>query len=274
MIQYAAAKPKSALAGQLTKLIAGLMILAGGIVLGVVATQWMKAQVSESVTWSLNHESKDIDLVRARQVRDESAALVESLMPMASSHAGRFSLLEESLREVSVQNGLYLEFGVAGGESVNFIAERTPAVIHGFDSFEGLPEDWRGVFRRGYFAMSKLPKVRSNVRLHKGWFNETLPGFMKAHPGPIAFVHMDADLYSSTKTVFDLMAARFVAGTVIQFDEFFNYPGWKEGEYRAFKEFCLERNVKVKYLGYAGADQQVAVKIESIDPPLAASARP
>jgi len=41
-------------------------------------------------------------------------------------------------------------------------------------------------------------------------------------------MHMGA--YSSTKTVFDTLADRIVPGTVIVFDEFFNYPGSKRGE--------------------------------------------
>jgi hypothetical protein len=75
----------------------------------------------------------------------------------------------------------------------------------------------------------------------------------------MAFMHMDADLYSSTKTVFDTLADRIVPGTVIVFDEFFNYPGWKRGESKAFAEMVAARGLKFEYLGYA--DQQVAVKV-------------
>jgi hypothetical protein len=54
-----------------------------------------------------------------------------------------------------------------------------------------------------------------------------------------------------------------VAGTLIQFDEYFNYPGWQEGEYRAFKEFADANGVKFEYIGYTNGDnaQQVAVRI-------------
>ena len=87
---------------------------------------------------------------------------------------------------------------------------------------------------RGGVVTSGLPKVRENVRLHKGWFNESLPLWSAANPGPIAFMHMDAGLCSATKTVFDLLGERIVPGPIIQFDEFFNYPDWQNGEFKAF----------------------------------------
>ena len=77
----------------------------------------------------------------------------------------------------------------------------------------------------------------------------------------IIFIHFDADLYSSTKTVLDILADRIVPGTVIQFDEYFNYPGWQDGEYKAFKEFVESRDIKFEYIGYLENDEQVAVRI-------------
>jgi hypothetical protein len=119
---------------------------------------------------------------------------------------------------------------------------------------------------KGTFSLEALPQVCSNVQLHKGWFENTLPAFREQHPEEIAFLHVDADLYSSTRTVFDLLGDSIVAGTVIVFDEFFNYPGWCEGEYKAFMEFCEERRAEVLYLGFARRGEQVAVKIAGITP--------
>jgi hypothetical protein len=70
-----------------------------------------------------------------------------------------------------------------------------------------------------------LPHVSSNVTLIKGWFDQTLPPFLEKHPAPVSFLHVDCDLYSSTKTIFDSLRTRFRPGTVIVFDEYFNYPG-------------------------------------------------
>ena len=69
--------------------------------------------------------------------------------------------------------------------------------------------------------------------------------------------------------MFDVLADRIVAGTVIQFDEFFNYPGWQQGEYKAFQELVAARSATVEYLGYAegGDGAQVAVRITAISAP-------
>lgn len=70
-----------------------------------------------------------------------------------------------------------MEFGVVTGMSINIIAEAAQErEVHGFDSFEGLPENWSGhVETQGSFSSKgQLPKVRPSVRLYKGWCGETL----------------------------------------------------------------------------------------------------
>ena len=103
--------------------------------------------------------------------------------------------------------GLILEFGVYSGNTINHIASMTPQKVFGFDSFEGLPEDWRADFPKGRFAAA-LPAVRDNVELVVGWFDATLPGFLARETNPISLLHVDCDLYSSTKTIFDLCRDR------------------------------------------------------------------
>lgn len=163
------------------------------------------------------------------------------------------------------RDGLYCEFGVESGTTINFIASQTARTIHGFDSFEGLPEDWRPGFPAGTFKLKELPKVRANVELHKGWFDQSIAPFKAKFSEPVVFLHMDADLYSSTKTTLDLLADRIIPGTIIQFDEFFNYPGWRQGEYKAFMEFVNDYKITHEYIGYTGGTgEQVAVRILGI----------
>lgn len=158
--------------------------------------------------------------------------------------------------------GLVLEFGVAGGRSINRLAKLFPQeTVYGFDSFEGLPEAWRPDYQKSHFAQA-LPAVRDNVQLVVGWFNETLPGFLDKHPGDVSLLHVDCDLYSSTKTIFKLLAPRIKPGTLIVFDEYFNYPGWREHEHKAFIEFLEETGLKHRYLGAVRCNKQVAAVIE------------
>ena len=74
----------------------------------------------------------------------------------------------------------------------------------------------------------------------RGLFEDTLHGFLAENDEPIAFLHLDADLYSSTKTVLELTGDRLAADAVVVLDEFFNHPGWQQHEFRAWDEF-IER---------------------------------
>jgi hypothetical protein len=71
------------------------------------------------------------------------------------------------------------------------------------------------------------------------------PGFLAENDELVAFLHLDADLYSSTKTVLELVGPRLVAGSVVLFDEYFNYPGWQHGEHRAWHEYVRENRLDV-----------------------------
>lgn len=209
--------------------------------------------------------SRDLHIARNWNAALDSASFIERELPMAPSYRSKLQLLEASLAEVR-GSGSYCEFGVYKGGTINFIASRVKATVHGFDSFEGLPENWRSGFNRGAFGLAQLPKVAENVRLYKGWFSETLSQWAAENIEPIAFIHVDCDLYSSTKTILDVLGPQIVPGTVIQFDDYFNYPSWRNGEHKAFSEFCAENEIGYDYLGYVLNDEQLAVKITSVAP--------
>jgi len=107
-----------------------------------------------------------------------------------------------------------------------------------------------------------MPRVPSNVLLHKSYFEASLPRWLSDYPDRVAFMHLDCDLYSSTKVVLNLLAPRLAPGTAILFDEYFNYPNWEQHEFKAFQEFVSEHRVSYTYLAFAR--QQVAVRIDSI----------
>lgn len=159
--------------------------------------------------------------------------------------------LDIGLGAVSL-SGLYLEFGVFRGSSINYIAKRigSAKTIHGFDSFRGLPENWSGT-KFDFDVGGKLPKVPANAILHAGLFDQSLPQWAEKNPGDLAFIHVDCDLYASTKIIFDLLGSRIKSGTVIVFDEYFNYPGWQEHEFKAFQEFIQSSGLRYEYLGFS-----------------------
>ena len=87
------------------------------------------------------------------------------------------------------------------------------------------------------------------------------PDILARNEEQIAFLHVDCDLYSSTKTVFDLLGDRLAADAILLFDEFFNYPGWRLHEYRAWTEFIARTGRTFEYLGYTGNNEQVVVRL-------------
>ena len=172
-------------------------------------------------------------------------------------------VFEEHVKTNDYRDKLFLEFGVFEGATINFCSSLMPEEkFYGFDSFEGLPET-SGYWLKGDFDVKeKLPKVNKNVSLIKGYFNETLPKFLEEYKEKAAFIHIDCDLYSSTKTIFENIYDRIVPNTVIQFDEYYNYPGWRNHEFKAFQEFCKKYSVEYEYIGISYT--QVAVVIKSI----------
>ena len=182
-------------------------------------------------------------------------------MPKVHYFKNNLDLLTYALKQVTI-DGLYLEFGVYSGKTINHISNIvSDKTVYGFDSFEGLPEDWRSGFEEGIFKVAELPVVNKNVTLIKGWFNDTLPEFVMNNKKNCAFIHVDCDLYSSTKTIFDSLKTHIVPGTIIVFDEYFNYPNWQEHEFKAFQEFINSQNLGYEYIGYVYTHEQVAVKI-------------
>ncbi len=193
---------------------------------------------------------------------------IQKNMRQAMLMPDRWAVLEFALA-AAPRAGSILEFGVERGASIRLLAKRSGRIVHGFDSFLGLPEDWRGTFeQKGKFSQhGKLPRVPSNVRLHPGWFNETLPRFLERETEQVSFIHIDCDIYASTKTVLDLLASRIGPGAIIVFDEYFNYPNWEEHEFRAFQEFVQANGIAYEYLAFSVKNGHVAVKVTAKSKP-------
>lgn len=214
-----------------------------------------------------------IDELEFRQRRDlayavdleataSSASFILEHMRVAQTFGHPHDTLRHALNLVEVP-GMALEFGVASGTTLKIIADESrerDGIVAGFDVFSGLPETWRTGFPAGEFAQESLPEV-PGAQLVPGLFEETLPTFLDQERETVAFLHLDADLYSSTKTVLDLLGDRLVPGSIIVFDEFFNYPGWQNHEYRAWTEYVTRTGISFEYVGYTFDNEQVIAKI-------------
>lgn len=227
--------------------------------------------VSPKMSWSERlyrrflhkHLARDLYGDLLLRARTDSVDYIAQHMTDALMYRDRWAQLAAALT-LAPAEGLCLEFGVQDGASLNHMAALAPGRrFHGFDSFEGLPEDWSGTFEaRGKFSRGgEAPPVRSNVALHVGWFDQTLPAFLDAVPGPVALLHVDCDLYSSTKTVLEALTDRLVPGAIIIFDEYLNYPNWRAHEFRAFAEWRADHGRTYRYLGYTAVNGHVMVAL-------------
>lgn len=162
-----------------------------------------------------------------------------------------------------LKNGLFIELGVFNGTTINFQSNILSEIrFFGFDSFEGLKEDWKGshLSLGAFNRYGKLPKVNKNVTLIKGWIQDTLPSFLKEKNNKISYVHFDIDTYESTRDALNIMKPYFQKGSILVFNEFFGYPNWENGEFKAFNEFIKQSDFDFKYIAFT--NMQAAVKLE------------
>ena len=155
--------------------------------------------------------------------------------------------IQTSLQNDKDQKYYYLEFGVYKGESANYFSKFVNK-LYCFDSFEGLSEDWIGTrISKSYFNLErKIPKLNSNVETIVGWVEDTLDDFLKKHNLKINFVHLDMDTYSPTKFILEKIKPYLVKNSIIIFDEYYNYEGWKDGEFKALNEVFGKEQFRYK----------------------------
>lgn len=195
----------------------------------------------------------------------DAARFLEENFASATNLGGRQNLLRHACRSVAM-DGDVLEFGVMGGQSLAILCDQfKDRTVHGFDSFKGLPEDWTHDSPSGTFSTEgTLPThLPSNAKLHVGMFEDMLPKYLAGTDAPVALLHIDSDLYSSARTALFGLAPRLRAGSMIIFDEFLNYPGWRQHEYRAFIEFVEAFDVEFRYFSFASSYLSVAVRLDS-----------
>jgi len=170
----------------------------------------------------------------------------------------RFALFDHVAETVQDERVLYLEFGVYLGSSMRYWAAKLKhpeSSLHGFDSFQGLPADFNAAVPKGQFAVGGTPPVIPDprVKFFVGWFESTLPDY-RPPPHDRLMMNLDADLYSSTKTVLVAMQSYIVPGTILFFDEFYD----RQHELRAFDEYLAQTGAKFRFLGGDTALNRVA----------------
>lgn len=161
------------------------------------------------------------------------------------------------------RRGLWLEFGVGSGKTTAAIGHKMnkystqddDIILHGFDSFEGLPASWDhtklGV---GTFTMGgQIPEHlndQKNLQIHVGLFSSTLSDLDIYQSTPIPFAHIDVDLYSSAIEVLSRIACQLYPGSALLFDELVNYEGFElGGEFKAWEYISTIYQIGWEYSG-------------------------
>lgn len=173
-----------------------------------------------------------------------------------------YSLKKALENHATQSNNFFVEFGVFRGLSINAFAKILKhKKIYGFDSFEGLREDWAGtgVVKGEFDLKGKIPKLENNVIPVRGWVQNTVEPFLQEHKPLISFAHMDLDTYESTLFVLQKIKPHLTKGSILLFDELYNFPGWSVGEYKALTESFNTKEYKI--IAFAKDGWSVAIEI-------------
>jgi methyltransferase family protein len=183
-----------------------------------------------------------------------------------TAYADHESLVLATLQRVDPRLGVWIELGVGSAASTRLLCATAQQVgrtmtLHGFDSFQGLPEAWGEIAPAGTYAYPRPSLSEPNVVLHEGWFADTLPLFAGGLTEQVGFLHVDCDLYSSTWTAFDALRKFIRPGTVLLFDEYWNYLEAPEHEMKALRDFVERDGLGFSYIGYNRNYMQASVVI-------------
>lgn len=220
-----------------------------------VFEQLMRPPANLRVRHYLNWEYRFVELMkeRSRRAAQQTYDFIDANMRHALYNMDQFQVIHSKRDDIGAEGTEILDLGVYKGGSTRALARSFPNHrIHGFDSFEGLPEDWSHAMK-GQFGELKgaLPDMPGNVTLYKGWFDDTLPVWAENNAGKeISLLRVDCDIYSSTKTIFRELGSFLKPGSWICFDELIGYYGWQDHEYKAFIEFLNETKLDCEYIAY------------------------
>ena len=171
---------------------------------------------------------------------------------------GPEEVFEAIAAEVVGKKVLYLEFGVASGNSMRHwsqLLRNQESSLHGFDSFEGLPQDWNIEFKKGAFSTGgAVPQIDDpRVKFFKGWFEDTLPHYVPPSHDALV-INIDCDLYSSAAFVLKSLCDYIQPGTYLYFDEFCD----RNNELKAFDEFMVSTGKRFRLVSVSKTFQNVA----------------
>ena len=131
----------------------------------------------------------------------------------------------------------------------------------GFDSFQGLPEDWGVVPRGTYSSRGRVPDIE-NAKFVVGEFAATLPDFFNGKQPMAGLMNFDADLYSSTITALSNARPVIDRQTTLVFDEFIVNNNWEQDEFKALNEFCKTNDFAYEVVAVSLFTKQIVCRLK------------
>ena len=181
-----------------------------------------------------------------------------SLPKLPQVHFNRWSMFDHAV-ELSDTSRPFYEYGVWMGDSFKYLMQYFKKG-YGFDTFLGLPEDWRSVPKGAYSSFGKVPNIDGGEFI-VGEFQNSLPEFF-AKPRPLAgLINFDADLYASTLCALVNSKSIIDEKTVLIFDEFIINSSWEHDEFRALEEFCKANGLDYEVIAVSLYTKQVMVRL-------------
>lgn len=180
-----------------------------------------------------------------------------------TGYADHFALYSALIYHEKLHLFSYLEFGVSKGNSMKWWLSKTPHVnaqFFGFDTFEGIPDDWGTRPKGSYTNEGRIPKVKdTRCKFIKGMFQDTLLPFLQHHKlsGQL-ILHFDADLYNSTLFCLFAIAPFLKPGDILIFDEF----DITTHEFRALYDFQSVFKIDYELIGESNNYNKVVLKIK------------
>ena len=173
-------------------------------------------------------DTSDLRLVES--VRDESRMLL-------SLHEG--IQIIEAVRAAKKIPGDVAEVGTYAGGSAKLICEtEKEKPIHLFDTFEGIPNTEEGHSGQYYASLKDVRSYLSqykNATLYPGIFPETGDAVQDR---TFSFVHLDVDIYESTKNSLEFFYPRMSRGGIIMSHD---YMDLRWGAREAIDEFMADK---------------------------------
>jgi hypothetical protein len=145
-----------------------------------------------------------------------------------------------------------IELGVAYGDTLRALQgiSKNPFSYYGFDSFEGLPESWRGLPKGAFKHIGINNILYEKNDVHKvhfvvGWVEDTLQKFPELDPNEKKLILFDMDLFSPTLYSYEHFKNKLNPGDCVYFDEAF------DGDERVIiKQYFLE-DFESQIIGYS-----------------------